>query len=464
MTLECTWNLCSVSIEFVCLRVNEPLQGMLNNMILTHVCFSQCEWTFTEDVEQHNSHPCLFLSVWMNLYRGCWTTWSWPTCVSLSVNELLQGMLNSAILAHVYFSLSVNEPLQEMLNSAILAHVCFSPCEWTFTGDVEQHDPRPCVFLSVWMNLYRGCWTTWSWPTCVSLSVNEPLQGMLNNIILTHVCFSPCEWTFTGDVEQCDPGPRVFLSQCEWTFTGDVEQCDPGPCVFSLLVNEPLQEMLNSAILAHVCFSPCEWTFTGDVEQCDPGPCVFLSLWMNLYRRCWTVRSWPMCVSLLVNEPLQGMLNSAILAHVCFSPCEWTFTGDVEQCDPGPCVSLLVNEPLQGMLNNMILADVRGGKDGLSQVVLAVDIVMKQSIYGYHGNQKTPFLKITMALPKYNATARRLLEKGFTFPGYLNHVYKAYESNIDFEIRYEWFTDHTFTSKVHLHWANAKSEYLPSTT
>ena len=89
------------------------------------------------------------------------------------------------------------------------------------------------------------------------------------------------------------------------------------------------------------------------------------------------------------------------------------------------------------MLNNAILADARGNKDGLGQVVLAVDIVMKQSIYGFHGNKKTPFLKITLALPKFNATARRLLEKGFTFPGFPNHVYKAYESNIDFEIRYE---------------------------
>ena len=88
------------------------------------------------------------------------------------------------------------------------------------------------------------------------------------------------------------------------------------------------------------------------------------------------------------------------------------------------------------MLNNTIVADMRGSqKDSISQAVLAVEIVMKESIYGYHGNQKTPFLKITLALPKFNASARRLLEKGFTFPGYPNHVYKVYESNIDFEIR-----------------------------
>ena len=88
------------------------------------------------------------------------------------------------------------------------------------------------------------------------------------------------------------------------------------------------------------------------------------------------------------------------------------------------------------MLNNTILADLRGAlKDSVSQAVLAVEIVMKESICGFHGNQKTAFLKITLALPRFNATSRRLLEKGFTFPGYPNHVYKVYESNIDFEIR-----------------------------
>ncbi len=56
----------------------------------------------------------------------------------------------------------------------------------------------------------------------------------------------------------------------------------------------------------------------------------------------------------------------------------------------------------QENLNAAILSDIRGGqKDGVSQPVLAVDLTYKQSIYGFHGNRKGPFLRITMALPKY---------------------------------------------------------------
>ena len=57
-------------------------------------------------------------------------------------------------------------------------------------------------------------------------------------------------------------------------------------------------------------------------------------------------------------------------------------------------------------------------------------------IYGFHNNKKLPFLKITVALPRLIAPAKRLLEQGFTCPGYSAHGFQAYESNIDFEIRY----------------------------
>ena len=56
-------------------------------------------------------------------------------------------------------------------------------------------------------------------------------------------------------------------------------------------------------------------------------------------------------------------------------------------------------------------------------------------IYGFRGNRKIPFLKITMALPRLIAPAKRLLEQGFQFEGYPMHGYQSYESNIDFEIR-----------------------------
>ncbi|KAJ8299468.1 hypothetical protein KUTeg_023528 [Tegillarca granosa] len=44
--------------------------------------------------------------------------------------------------------------------------------------------------------------------------------------------------------------------------------------------------------------------------------------------------------------------------------------------------------------------------------------------------------QITVALPRLIAPAKRLLEQGFTCPGYSQFGFQAYESNIDFEIRF----------------------------
>ena len=57
------------------------------------------------------------------------------------------------------------------------------------------------------------------------------------------------------------------------------------------------------------------------------------------------------------------------------------------------------------------------------------------AIYGYHGNRKVPFIKITMALPRLIAPAKRLLEQGFNCPGHGQHGFQGYETNVDFEIR-----------------------------
>ena len=63
-----------------------------------------------------------------------------------------------------------------------------------------------------------------------------------------------------------------------------------------------------------------------------------------------------------------------------------------------------------------------------------------KGIYGFHGNRKVPFLKITVAIPRLIAPAKRLLEQGFTCPGYSSHGFQAYESNIDFEVRLAFTT------------------------
>uniref|UniRef100_V9KAT7 DNA polymerase n=1 Tax=Callorhinchus milii TaxID=7868 RepID=V9KAT7_CALMI len=90
----------------------------------------------------------------------------------------------------------------------------------------------------------------------------------------------------------------------------------------------------------------------------------------------------------------------------------------------------------QRELNNVVLKDMRSNKDNLTQAVLAVDICMKENMYSYCGNKKLPFLKITMALPRLVAPAKRLLELGFHFGHFPMHNYQSYEANIEFEIRF----------------------------
>lgn len=57
-------------------------------------------------------------------------------------------------------------------------------------------------------------------------------------------------------------------------------------------------------------------------------------------------------------------------------------------------------------------------------------------MYGYHGKRILDFLRITMAMPRLIAPAKRLLEQGFKFGPFPLQNYQSYEANIDFEIRY----------------------------
>lgn len=84
-------------------------------------------------------------------------------------------------------------------------------------------------------------------------------------------------------------------------------------------------------------------------------------------------------------------------------------------------------------LNASILSE---SKQDVKNAVVGVEMVLKQSITGFHGNKKEPFLKIMLQLPKFNNVARRTLESGFQCPGYGSHSYQCYESDIDFATRF----------------------------
>ncbi|XP_074639008.1 DNA polymerase delta catalytic subunit-like [Acropora palmata] len=87
-------------------------------------------------------------------------------------------------------------------------------------------------------------------------------------------------------------------------------------------------------------------------------------------------------------------------------------------------------------LDKAVLSDMRSNKDSISHAVLAVECEMKESIYGFHGKRKIPFLRITMALPRLIAPAKRILETGFKFASFPERCYSTYESNIDYEVRF----------------------------
>uniref|UniRef100_A0A8C5Z5P6 DNA polymerase n=1 Tax=Marmota marmota marmota TaxID=9994 RepID=A0A8C5Z5P6_MARMA len=57
-------------------------------------------------------------------------------------------------------------------------------------------------------------------------------------------------------------------------------------------------------------------------------------------------------------------------------------------------------------------------------------------MFGYHGHGPSPFLRITLALPRLVAPARRLLEQGIRVAGLGTPSFVPYEANVDFEIRF----------------------------
>ncbi|CAO3683082.1 unnamed protein product [Umbelopsis vinacea] len=75
---------------------------------------------------------------------------------------------------------------------------------------------------------------------------------------------------------------------------------------------------------------------------------------------------------------------------------------------------------------------------GIQGSIVNVEICLKQSIYGYHGNSKSPFIKIIVNDPKMIPKARAKLESGLSVPGYDKPVVAdmTYESNLAYLLRF----------------------------
>jgi DNA polymerase delta subunit 1 len=83
--------------------------------------------------------------------------------------------------------------------------------------------------------------------------------------------------------------------------------------------------------------------------------------------------------------------------------------------------------------------DLKSNHDNLTEAVLDTFITQKRSVYGYQGEHNSDFIKITLAYPRLIAAAKRLLDRRevrVSGVNDANHIYQAYEANIDFEIRF----------------------------
>jgi DNA polymerase delta subunit 1 len=87
-------------------------------------------------------------------------------------------------------------------------------------------------------------------------------------------------------------------------------------------------------------------------------------------------------------------------------------------------------------LDRCVMKDMRSNKEGVQEAILCCDIVEKQSLYRYAGEDKVKFIKITVALPRILAAVKRLLEKEIVMPSFDFQDSRAFESNIDFDIRF----------------------------
>ncbi|XP_011645822.1 DNA polymerase delta catalytic subunit isoform X2 [Pogonomyrmex barbatus] len=147
-----------------------------------------------------------------------------------------------------------------------------------------------------------------------------------------------------------------------------------------------------------------------------------------------------------IGRPLPGMPGSKIGPVPIMRMFGVTELGNSVCCHVhGFCPYLFVSappnftnnhcRPFKEALDQAVKKDMKSNPDNIQETILAVEVVYKQSMYGYEGHNKLPFLKITVAVPKLIAPCKRLLETDTVYTAF-NYHYRAFESNIDFDIRF----------------------------
>ena len=93
-------------------------------------------------------------------------------------------------------------------------------------------------------------------------------------------------------------------------------------------------------------------------------------------------------------------------------------------------------QAFQQQINDQAAGEIKNASEDMKQIVLAVELVRKESMYGFNGNQKSDFLKIYVALPKYVGMVSRMLEKNSSLADTQRGYVAIFESNIDYDIRF----------------------------
>lgn len=81
------------------------------------------------------------------------------------------------------------------------------------------------------------------------------------------------------------------------------------------------------------------------------------------------------------------------------------------------------------------MSDMRSNKENIKEAILDVEIVTRQNMFGYRGDEKSKFLRVTVALPRLATACKRLMDKEVIYKPFPTHTYQFFESNIDFDIR-----------------------------
>lgn len=105
-----------------------------------------------------------------------------------------------------------------------------------------------------------------------------------------------------------------------------------------------------------------------------------------------------------------------------------------------PCWEGFTNNDLTAFgkeLNNQLRNRAQGLNKSLTDFVLSIEIVKKQSVWGYHFGKLKHFMQIYLAVPNLIPGARRLCEKGEIVVNGARRSFTTFESNFPYELRFK---------------------------